>query len=83
MTVSLYEIVSDVPPPPARSNRIYEFDRMLVGQSFLIPAEAREERSVLAQRVRSAVKHYRRRNAPHTLWRTKSTSKGVRVWRVA
>jgi hypothetical protein len=79
----LYEIVDDVPAPPARTNRIYEFNRMAVGQSFFVPAESREERSVLAQRVRWAVKNYRRRCAPESLWRTKSKANGVRVWRVA
>ena len=74
--MSLYEIQNDVPPPPAGTNRIYEFAAMKVGDSFLAPTSE-------AQRVRWAVKKYRRNNAPTTLWRTRTTSKGVRVWRVA
>lgn len=73
--MSLYEIVSDAPAPPSRTNRTYEFGRMQVGDSFLAP---RTE----AQRIRWAVKSYRRNNAPTTRWRTKSTNHGVRVWRV-
>lgn len=74
--MSLYEIVSDVPPPPARGQRVYEFDVMNVGDSFLVPLSE-------AQRVRWAVKKYRRNKAATTRWRTKSTNKGIRVWRVA
>jgi|tagenome__1003787_1003787.scaffolds.fasta_scaffold19656186_2 hypothetical protein len=79
--MSMFAIESDVPAPAPRTTRVYEFDRMQVGESFLVPCEV-TELSVTGQRVRWAVKDYRKRHAPETRWRTKASSKGIRVWRV-
>jgi len=76
----MYPIEHDLPPPPARTNRPYAFEKMNVGDSFLVPCKV-TELTALAQRVQWAAKRYRRRIASQTRWRTKSTQ-GVRIWRV-
>lgn len=77
----MFAIETDVPPPAARNNHVYGFERLQVGESFLVPCEG-AELTATGQRVRWAVKSYRKRNAPETRWRTKASSKGIRVWRV-
>ena len=80
----MFAIERDIPPPPephpwAGRNSYYGFERLEPGDSFLVPT-GDEGLAVSAQRVRWAIKRYQRKS--DTKWRTKSTNKGVRVWRV-
>jgi hypothetical protein len=79
----MYEIERDIPPPPVPSRPpAYGFDRLQVGDSFLVPCTM-ELMALTTNRVRWAVKKYRRTHARDTKWRTAVKSTGVRVWRVA
>jgi hypothetical protein len=78
----MYEIERGLEPPPQRNASQYGFDRLQVGDSFLVPCTM-ELMTTTVNRVRWAVKKHRRHNAKATKWRTATNSKGVRVWRVA
>jgi hypothetical protein len=79
----MFAIEKDITPPAtypaAPSNAYYGFERLEPGDSFLVPCEG-PDRQIAARRVRWAIKHYRRKNG--TTWRTKTVSKGVRIWRI-
>lgn len=81
-----FVIERGVPPPLCRTGRpaMYAFERCEIGDSFLIPKDELPElyRSTLSQRVRWAIKRYRK-DHPDTRWRVKTMSTGTRVWRVA
>jgi hypothetical protein len=79
----MYEIQSDIPPPAApKGPAVYGFERLQPGDSFLVPSTM-EMLSATSNRVRWAVKKYRRTHAIASKWRTAVNTKGVRVWRVA
>jgi hypothetical protein len=78
----MYEIEQGVePPPPPRHAGCYGFERLKVGDSFLVPASL-ALMSTTKDRVRWALKKYRRTHAKDTKWRTAVKTTGVRVWRV-
>jgi hypothetical protein len=79
----MYEIEQGVElPPPPRHVGCYQFERLKVGDSFLVPCTL-ALMDTTANRVRWAVKKYRRTHAKSTKWRTAVKTTGVRVWRVA
>jgi len=79
----MFVIEHDVPPPAAaKGPAVYGFERLRVGDSFLVPATVMTLTTV-ASRVRWALKKYRRTHANDTKWRTAANTKGVRVWRIA
>jgi hypothetical protein len=77
----MFEIERDIPPPPRGFNASYGFERLNVGESFLVPATM-AMLTTTAERVRWAVTKYRRANAPQAKFRTAVNNKGIRVWRV-
>lgn len=79
----MYEIERDIPPPlPAQQAAHYGFERLQVGDSFLVPCTM-DLMVATTNRVRWAVKKYRRTHAKATKFRTAVKTTGVRVWRVA
>jgi hypothetical protein len=80
-----FEIEKNVPPPPSPIGRptTYGFERCReAGDSFLVPYGELGDVTTLGKRIRWAVKSYRKAHAPQSRWRTKRTSRGVRVWRI-
>jgi hypothetical protein len=79
----MFEIERDIPPPvEPQKNARYGFERLAAGESFLVPSSM-AALTTTADRVRWAVKKYRRAHAPESEWRTAVNSKGIRIWRVA
>ena len=77
----MYEIEQGVePPPPPRHVGHYGFERLQPGDSFLVPSTM-ALLDTTTNRVRWALKKYRRTHAKATKWRTAVKSTGVRVWR--
>jgi hypothetical protein len=78
----MFEITYDIPPPEApKGPALYQFERLLPGGSMFVPSTL-AMLTTTADRVRWAVKKYRRAHAPDTKWRTAVKSNGIRVWRV-
>jgi hypothetical protein len=76
-----YVVDKDVPIPAARgAYSKYPFGDVEVGDSFIVPPGDIDPR-VVANRVQVAAKGFGRRNG--MLFTTRSTSQGVRVWRVS
>jgi hypothetical protein len=78
----MFEIEKDVPPPAAKENASYKFERLAVGDSIFVPSTV-ALLPTTANRLRWAVKKYRRTHAPLTKWRTATKVNGIRVWRLS
>jgi len=72
----MYALDTSVPIPKVRKGRPfkYPFNRMKVGQSFLVPMDK-------AHSVKVCASYHTRRGLG--VYRTRATSKGLRIWRIA
>lgn len=75
----MFEIEKGVPAPPPRRFTVYPFATMEIEDSFFIPCEVDDIRTV-ERRVSAAAAQYRRRTAAK--FRTRREDDGVRIWRV-
>lgn len=75
------EIQKNVPIPDKIRNRVYPFNEMEVGDSFLCPYIVGKEKYAQGQKVLTAIWRYCRNNKDKK-FTSNSTDVGVRVWRI-
>lgn len=78
-----FQIEKNVPLPDGTSARAtYPFASMKRGDSFFVPAKAREELSKMRNRISAAVAQWSRRHGRKITFTVRSVDGGVRVWRI-
>lgn len=78
---SIYKVEKNIPIPSKKNRSIYPFQIMEVGDSFLVSCINKIELESYRQRVTLAIWRYYKKNND-VKFQTKTTDKGVRVWRI-
>lgn len=68
------------PPPPPRGRSLYPFAQMEIEDSFLVPYDGDDARTV-ERRVSASAAQFGRRTS--TKYTTRREEDGVRIWRIA
>jgi hypothetical protein len=67
---------------PRTKEPLYPFDKMKVGQSFVVPLDGDPEEQVL-NRLRTAVNRYTKQQSGTVKFTVRAMPDGVRTWRLA
>lgn len=77
----IFKIEKNIPLPTKTSRSIYPFSIMEVGDSFLVSCTNKLELESYRQRISITIWRYVQKNQDKK-FQTKTTEKGVRVWRI-
>lgn len=79
--MSKIQIQKNIPIPSKTTNRVYPFNEMEIGDSFLSEYKAEENKYAKSQKVYLAIWRFCQNNKDKK-FTTKSTDYGIRVWRI-
>ena len=80
--MSTFYPIDTVIPFPDAERRLYPFEQLRLGHSFLVPYVEGPDIPTVTRRVRTVV-YRRNKSEPERRYRWRSEDTGVRVWRVA